>query len=96
MAGIFPSIGKGKPGLEAGVNPTGKETIDELGAGISSIARWVRFGPPGRSGDPQYGSIPPGALGVRRGITGEGSVVRTAYGSTESRYRSYFASIGYE
>ncbi len=54
MAGIFPSIGKGKPGLEAGLNPTGKETIDELGAGISSIARWVRFGPPGRSGDPRY------------------------------------------
>ena len=35
MGENFPSTGKVKPGLDAGLNPTDRETIAELGAGNS-------------------------------------------------------------
>ncbi len=44
----------------------------------------------------RYGSLPPVPLEGGRKITCRGGVVRTASGSTESRYRCRFQSIGYE
>jgi len=53
-----------------------EEVVDDAGklsGGGSSSGGW------------SYGSIPPVALGRRQGITCATDVVRTAYGSTESR-----------